>query len=199
MPTTWIKNIDWLVAWDRASGAPQERRWGDRHSYIRDADTVFTDGEIEFAGKGYAGPADRIIDGRGRFVIPGLVNIHTHPCSEPMMKGLSEERKSRQLQMSSLYEYIFLLGRPAHGSPADAVDQAHAEEFGQGDFPAYSASTQVAISELLTSGVTTFVDYSAPRPNWLRVASTGIRTSRRPSAPAPGTRRTATRCCTAGT
>ncbi|BBK41552.1 ethylammeline chlorohydrolase [Allostella vacuolata] len=183
MPTTWIKNIDWLVAWDRANPETLlERRWGGRHSYIRDADLVFTDGEILFAGRGYAGPADRVIDGRGRFIIPGLVNIHTHPCSEPMMKGLSEERKSRQLQMSSLYEYIFLLGRPTKDIPADAEDQAEVEQFGRGDFPAYSASAQVAISELLTSGVTTFVDYSAPRPNWLdEVAATGIRTCVAPS------------------
>lgn len=183
MSTTWIKNIDWLVAWDRSNPeSAGERRWGGRHSYLRDADLVFTGGQIDFVGRGYAGPADTVIDGRGRFIIPGLVNIHTHPCSEPMMKGLSEERKSRQLQMSSLYEYIFLLGRSAHALPSDAVDQAQVEQFGQGDFRAYSASAQVAISELLTSGVTTFVDYSAPRPDWLdEVAATGIRTCVAPS------------------
>ncbi|MGE0723147.1 MAG: amidohydrolase family protein [Alphaproteobacteria bacterium] len=183
MPTTWIKNIDWLVAWDRANPeTPLERRYGGRHGYLRDADLVFTDGTIDFVGKGYAGKADTVIDGRGRFVIPGLVNIHTHPCSEPMMKGLSEERKSRQLQMSSLYEFIFLLGRPSRDIPEDARAQAQADLYGSGDFEAYAASSQVAIHELLTSGVTTFVDYSSARPDWLdHVAATGIRCCIAPS------------------
>jgi len=183
MPTTWIKNIDWLVAWDPARGdTPLERRYGGRHAYLRDADLVFTDGTLDFVGRGYQGAADTVVDGRGRMVMPGLVNIHTHPNSEPMMKGLSEERKSRQLNMSSLYEYIFLLGRPSHERPADAKSRAEAEEFGYGDFEAYSASAQVAIAELLRSGVTTFVDYSADRPGWLdEVAATGIRCCVAPS------------------
>nr|MBP6836711.1 hypothetical protein [Kofleriaceae bacterium] len=42
-------------------------------AYLRDADLVFTDGAIDFVGRGYAGHADTVIDGRGRMVIPGLV------------------------------------------------------------------------------------------------------------------------------
>src|SRR5919202_6318354 len=99
-----------------------------------------------------------------------------------MLKGLSEERKSRQLNMSSLYEYIFLLGRPAAEIPEHERESAAAQLYGTADFAAFSAACQVAIWEMLRSGVTTFVDYSSPRPNWLdEVASTGIRAVLAPS------------------
>jgi cytosine/adenosine deaminase-related metal-dependent hydrolase len=66
--------------------------------------------------------------------------------------------------MSSLYEYIFLLGGPTP------------------DFAGFAAASRVAIAEMLRSGVTTFVDYSSPRPGWLDdVAATGIRAVLAPS------------------
>ena len=46
------------------------------------------------------GAADREIDGRGRMVMPGLVNIHSHPASEPFNRGLMEERGSPRLGCS---------------------------------------------------------------------------------------------------
>ena len=45
-------------------------------------------GADRFVGRGYDGPAEEVIDGQGRMVMPGLVNIHTHPSSEPMNKRL---------------------------------------------------------------------------------------------------------------
>ena len=77
--------------------------------------------------------------------MPGLVNIHSHPASEPFNRGLMEERGSPRLGMSSLYEFMLLV-RP--------------------DEDARRAAALFAVSELLKSGVTTFVDYSATRAGW---------------------------------
>jgi cytosine/adenosine deaminase-related metal-dependent hydrolase len=146
MATTLIKAADWVVAWNAAKG---------RHEYLRDADVAFEGDRIAFVGHRYEGRADRVIDGRRRMVMPGLVNIHSHPATEPFNKGLMEERASAKLGMSSLYEFMLLM-RP--------------------DPDASRAAALYALAELLKSGVTTFTDYSAPRPNWLEdVAGSGIR------------------------
>ena len=146
MATTLIKNAEWVVAWNEAKA---------RHEYLRDADVAFADDRIVFVGRGYEGAAARTIAGRGRMVLPGFVNIHAHPASEPFNKGLMEERGSPKLGMSSLYEFMLLVRPDAEASRAAAL---------------------YAVAELLKSGVTTFTDYSAPRPGWLEdIASSGIR------------------------
>lgn len=152
MTTTHIKNADWIVAWNEGAS---------RHEYLQNADLAFTDDRIAFVGHGYRGAADREIDGRGRMVMPGLVNIHSHPASEPFNRGLMEERGSPRLGMSSLYEYMLLV-RP--------------------DEDAKRAAALFAVSELLKSGVTTFTDYSADRAGWLEdLAGSGIRACLAPS------------------
>src|SRR3546814_12080283 len=90
--TTVIRNADWVVAWDPTGGADGS---GD-HVYRRGIDVAFRGAEIVHVGAGYDGPADEVVDGRGRPVIPGLVDIHSHRSSEPGNKGLNEEpdRKS---------------------------------------------------------------------------------------------------------
>ena len=59
MPTTVIRNADWVIAWDAAAG---------RHVYRRGVDVAFTDDRIAFIGPNFAGPADRTIDGARRGV-----------------------------------------------------------------------------------------------------------------------------------
>jgi cytosine/adenosine deaminase-related metal-dependent hydrolase len=122
---------------------------------MADADIVFTDGVIGFVGRSYDGPADTIIDGRGRMVMPGLVNIHSHPSSEPMNKGLTDEIGSPGFYNSSLYEYL-----PIFRADAEAVPNC----------------VRVALSELLLSGVTTVADLSMAHPGWLDLlAESGMR------------------------
>ena len=72
MTTTLIRNADFVVAWD-ASAA--------NHAYMPGADVAFDDGVIRFVGRGYDGVADTVIDGAGFMVMPGLINIHSHPSS----------------------------------------------------------------------------------------------------------------------
>ena len=145
--TTVIRHIDWLVAWDRAEG---------RHVYLRDGDLAFAGGAINFVGKGYDGPAAHEIDGRGRMVMPGLINVHSHPTSETMRKGITDETLSPGFWHSSLYEHLPVF------DPADDEGRM--------------ACLKVALAELLLSGVTTVVDLSAAFDGWLdALAESGIR------------------------
>ncbi len=144
--TTVLREADWVVAWDEAEQA---------HVYLEQADVAFRDGEIVFVGKAYAGPAARKIAGAGRMIVPGFVNVHSHPTSEPGNKGVLEELGSPRLGQSSLYEFM-----PVFRIAPEAA----------------TAATQVAVSELLKSGVTTLVDLSGVRPGWADdLARTGIR------------------------
>ncbi len=143
---TLVRKAEWIVAWDEAERA---------HVYLRDADLAFRDGEMIFVGKSFEGPAERVIDGAGRMVLPGFVNVHSHPTSEPGNKGLLEELGSPRLGQSSLYEFM-----PVFRIAPEAA----------------TAATQVAVSELLKSGVTTMLDLSGARSGWADdLAATGIR------------------------
>jgi cytosine/adenosine deaminase-related metal-dependent hydrolase len=143
---TIIRNAELVVAWD--AGAQQ-------HIYLPDADVAFEGGALTFVGRGYAGPAEEEISGRGLMVMPGLVNIHSHPSSEPMNKGLIDEIGSPGLYNSSLYEFM-----PIFRADAEAVPHC----------------VRVALSELLLSGVTTVADLSMAHPGWLDLlAESGMR------------------------
>ena len=112
-------------------------------------------GALPFVGRGYKGPAEEEISGGGMMVMPGLVNIHSHPSSEPMNKGLIDEIGSPGLYNSSLYEYM-----PIFRADAEAVPYC----------------VRVALSELLLSGVTTLADLSMAHPGWLDLlAEAGMR------------------------
>ena len=144
--TTRIRNADWVVAFDAAAG---------KHVYRRGVDVEFSDGAITHVGKSREATAATEIDGRGLMVMPGLVNVHAHPSSEPMLKGLTDEAGSPKLYNSSLYEYLFLF---------------------QSDAAGIRAASEVALSELLMSGVTTLCDLSLEHDGWLdTLGESGLR------------------------
>jgi cytosine/adenosine deaminase-related metal-dependent hydrolase len=144
--TTCIRNAAWVAAWDRAAR---------RHVYKRDVDVVFAGDVITFVGKGYDGSADETIDGRRSFVMPGLIDIHAHPSTEPSYKGIREEHGVPEMYMSGLYER----------SVAFRLDEEGRK-----------AAAEVAYSELLASGVTSMADLSANFDGWLDVAArSGLR------------------------
>ena len=61
--------------------------------------------------------------------IPGLVNVHTHPFSEPANKGLTEEYGSDKLGQSSLYEYLTVFGLdPEDAGPSSQGRDVRAAE-----------------------------------------------------------------------
>ena len=143
---TVIRNAAWVVAWNQASGG---------HHYLRDVDVAFAGNEITHVGGAYEGPADTEISGRDLMVMPGLINIHSHPTSEPLRKGITDETRSPNFYHSSLYEFLTIFNNDDEGTP-----------------PCH----KVAMAELLQSGCTTIVDFSMAFDGWLDLlAEAGIR------------------------
>ena len=142
--TTVIRNAAWIAAWD-----------GERHRYLRDGDVAFAGNRIVHVGGPWEGPADRNIDGSRRFVMPGLVNVHSHPHTEPAFKGVREDHGVPEMYDTGLYER----------SCAFSLDAAGRQ-----------AAMEMAYADLLLCGVTTVVDLSAPVQGWLDCASrSGLR------------------------
>jgi cytosine/adenosine deaminase-related metal-dependent hydrolase len=77
------------------------RARGRREPRDRTGDVAFTGDTLTQVGGLYTGAADREIDGRGFMVMPGLVNIHSHPASEPLNKGWNDGAGSPKLYNSS--------------------------------------------------------------------------------------------------
>lgn len=143
MTKTVIKQADWVVAFD-----------GSQHRYIKNGDVVFEGDVISFVGKGYDGPADRVIDGSGKLVHPGLINTHGHASMEALKKGLLEDRGSRKLAMSGLFEF------PLRAQNQDDVHTA----------------LRVGLTEMLKSGCTTVLEEGGHDLDSVEVVKeTGIR------------------------
>jgi 5-methylthioadenosine/S-adenosylhomocysteine deaminase len=147
MTTTVIRNADWVVAWEESAA---------RHVYRRGIDVVFDDSRITYVGREWPCTADRIIDGKDRLVLPGLIDIHSHPEHEPLYRGIREEHGVRNMHMTGLYE--------------------RSQAFSAPDDEARAASAEFAYCELLLSGVTSLVDISPPWEGWLNLfAKSGLR------------------------
>lgn len=145
-PCSVVRDLDWIVAWDAAA---------DRHVYLRGGDLAFADGVLQAIGGRYDGPVGQEIDGRGLMAVPGLVDIHSHPTSEPLRKGVTDETRSPGFWHSSLYEFLTVFGNDTEG---------------------VKAAVRIAMAELLQSGVTTVADLSIPFDGWLDIlAESGIR------------------------
>ena len=144
--TICIRNADWVAAWDAGT---------DTHVYRRGIDIAFEGDTIVHVGAHYDGAVDEEVDGRSLFVMPGLIDIHSHPHLEPAYKGIREEHGVPEMYMTGLYE---------------RGQAFHLDENGQ------RAGAEVAYCELLGCGVTSIVDLSAPMEGWLDlVAQSGIR------------------------
>ncbi len=147
MSITVIRNADWMIAWDAGAG---------RHVYLRGADLAFEDDRIIHAGRNYAGQADVVLSGAGRMLMPGLVNIHSHPEHEPAYRGIREEHGVAAMYMSGLFE--------------------RAQSFSATDDAFRDANAEFAYCELLKSGVTSLVDISPAWDNWAPLlARSGLR------------------------
>ncbi|MCC7274816.1 MAG: amidohydrolase family protein [Alphaproteobacteria bacterium] len=143
---TCIRSADWIAAWDGKAG---------RHVYLRNGDVAFQGDRIVHVGGRYEGPVATEIDGRRRFVMPGLINVHNHPANMPSFRGVREELGNVNFYQSGLYD-----GRTAFA--ADDVDRPW--------------NALLAFTEMLRSGVTTYVDMSFPYPGWIdAVAKSGLR------------------------
>jgi len=151
MPTpTLIRNAAWTAEWDAAAG---------RHFYGQGRDVLLADGRIAAItphDPNAPPPAGaEVIDGGKLLVMPGLINIHTHPTTEPAGRGVREDHGLPEQQMTGLFERL----------QAFKLDQ-------QGQ----AAAMRLAYAELMSAGVTSVVDLSPPFPSWLAImAESGLR------------------------
>ena len=144
--TTCIRNAACIIAWDAT-----ERR----HAYLMGGDVAFTGHTLSFVGRHYDGAADVTIDGTDLMVMPGLIDLHSHPSTEPFYRGVREEHGVPAMYMSGLYERSVAL---------------------QPDALARKAGKQVAFCEMLLSGVTSVADLSGIDEGWIDIASqSGLR------------------------
>ncbi|HEX5328332.1 MAG TPA: amidohydrolase family protein [Acetobacteraceae bacterium] len=147
MPSiTCIRNAACIIAWDAASR---------RHAYLMDGDVAFSGDAITFVGRHYDGVADTTIDGRELMVMPGLIDLHSHPSTEPFYRGVREEHGVPAMYMSGLYERSVAF-RP--------------------DLAGRKAGKEVAYCEMLLSGVTGVADLSGNDEGWIELAAqSGLR------------------------
>jgi len=138
-----IRDAAWAVVWD----APARR-----HAYAREVDVLLQEGRIAAIARhdpdAPVPEGAEVVDGRRLMVMPGLVNIHTHPTSAPAARGVREDHGVPEQHMTGLFERL----------QAFRIDQA-----GQ------AAGMRLAYAELMSAGVTSVVDLSTPFPGWLAI------------------------------
>jgi 5-methylthioadenosine/S-adenosylhomocysteine deaminase len=157
MPVTCIRNAAWIIAWDPATA---------RHAYLRDADLVFEGDRISYVGRLYPGPVDTEIPGHDLMVMPGLVDIHSHPSTEPFFRGIREEHGLPTMFMTGLYERGFAFRPDAEGRHAGKT---------------------TAYCEMLLTGITTVADLSGIDQGWIDLAAqSGLRVFVAPSYASAG-------------
>ena len=139
MPTTCIRRADWAIVWDADVGG---------HVYRRGVDVAFDERGITHLGPAYQGPADVELDGGGRMVMPGLIDVHCHPSAQAVFRGYIEEFGNPRLFYSGRHRF-----RQAYVIDDDGM----------------RASAEFTLAELLAGGVTTIVDLSHAYPGWLDV------------------------------
>ncbi|MBW8269073.1 amidohydrolase family protein [Caldovatus aquaticus] len=141
--STLIRNAAWAVVWDAAAG---------RHAYARGVDIALAGGRIaaiaphDPAAPPPAGAA--VVDGRDTLVLPGLVNVHTHPTTEPAYRGVREDHGVPEQAMTGLFERMQAFRLDPEGQ---------------------RAAMRLAYAELMAAGVTSVVDLTSPFEGWLDV------------------------------
>lgn len=146
----FLRGVAWAALWDAAAG---------RQTYGQDLDILLEGGKVAsiapHAADAPPPEGAEVVDARRMLVMPGLMNIHTHPTTEPAYRGVRDDHGVPEQFMSGLFER----------SQSMRLDQA-----GQ------AAAMRLAYAEMLAAGVTSVVDLSRPFPEWLGImAESGMR------------------------
>jgi 5-methylthioadenosine/S-adenosylhomocysteine deaminase len=132
---------------------------GKEHVRIDQGEVVYEDSRIVFVGESYAGEVDKTIDVRPKLIIPGLINVHTHSLTAPLLyRGISED------EGWVLYKYLLPIryGTPSSPPYASGEDAYHL--------------SRLTIVDILRSGVTTVFEQTDNLEDPLRAAQDlGIR------------------------
>jgi cytosine/adenosine deaminase-related metal-dependent hydrolase len=91
-------------------------------------------------------PGEEVLDASGHFLIPGLIDIHAHPATEPGYRGIREDHGVPEQWMTGLYERTQAFKATPEGCRAGQV---------------------LAYCEMLSCGVTTVCDLSVPFEGWI--------------------------------
>ncbi|MBM3648205.1 MAG: amidohydrolase family protein [Alphaproteobacteria bacterium] len=137
---TSIRNLSWAVVGDGTAR---------RHVYRRQVDLFLKDGRIAEITPAGARPAEAnepVLDGSGMLALPGLINIHSHPTTEPGYRGVREDHGVPEQQMTGLMERLQAFRLPAEGR---------------------AAAAEMSYAEMLRAGTTTACDVTVPFAGWL--------------------------------
>jgi 5-methylthioadenosine/S-adenosylhomocysteine deaminase len=64
---------------------------GKEHVLIDEGEIVYEENQIIFVGESYPGKVEKTIDARPKLIIPGLINVHTHSLTAPLLyRGITE-------------------------------------------------------------------------------------------------------------
>jgi len=112
----WLSLVAWTAAWGQGVWAVRDARVFDG-SEFRSGWTVVVDGDrIAAAGPHKPAPKDaRIVDARGRTLLPGLIDAHVHAVSAEALRAALAFGVTTELDM-------FSLPGMAAGGGADAAD-----------------------------------------------------------------------------
>ncbi|MFC1803956.1 amidohydrolase family protein [Thermoproteota archaeon] len=112
---------------------------GDEHRLLENGILVYEEDKIIHVGKSYSGRVDKKIDARGKMVIPGLVDIHSHISGCPFERAYRGDGSTKELHNSDLYDR----------APAVWASQTkHDKEI----------AIKCSLAEMLRGGITTVVD-----------------------------------------
>jgi cytosine/adenosine deaminase-related metal-dependent hydrolase len=131
---TMIKG-DWVVGFD-----------GNSHVLLQDGAVVYQDGEILWVGKsqGFSEAVDRCIEGKGRVIIPGLINMHSHAAVHTGELVMADTGRS------DVYNSGILSFLPTHGAKAKPSIEVSDRE--------YLLGSKFAFCEMVKAGSTTIVE-----------------------------------------
>jgi 5-methylthioadenosine/S-adenosylhomocysteine deaminase len=136
----------WLVGHER-----------DHHVLWRDAELVYENDRIVFAGKRFEGTADREIDARGRLVCPGFIDTHVHSGHRASHRLITDVGRPDYFGQPFLEISVAKAGARVGGDPRYArPDDAAARE----DLELNATFT---VAEMLRNGITTFVEFGSQR------------------------------------
>lgn len=136
----------WLVGHDNG-----------RHVLWRDAELVYENDRIVFAGKSFEGSVDHEIDARGQLVCPGFIDTHVHSGHRASHRLITDVGRPDYFGQPFLEISVAKSGTRVGGDPRYArPDDASARE----DLELNASFT---IAEMLRNGITTFVEFGSQR------------------------------------
>jgi len=136
----------WLVGHDNG-----------RHVLWRDAELVYENDRIVFAGKRFEGSVDHEIDARGQLVSPGFIDTHVHSGHRASHRLITDGGRADYfgqpfLEISVARSGTRVGGDPRYARPNDAAAREDLE-----------LNASFTIAEMLRNGITTFVEFGSQR------------------------------------